>query len=376
MGGNIRKKINNLVYKHKPWKLVNKIGKFQPFVNILQKIFYSSFSGPKSIKIHINSACNYDCLYCYSDDLRKALPKTAWLKLIDDIEKYSVHTVEISGGEPFMSKDLEDILKKIRSKGMQATIYTNGSLINDKWIKRLAHLKKITLSIKYDNAKNYKRLTGQHITKIDKIIKQAIFNNIPVVCFVTVTSKGFKQLKETINKIINLGAFPAIERYMPVKNNNINCKLEINRLQWDTALRYIEEAYANFKPVIQGVNIIQGNICSCYLTQFSVLQDGSVIPCQFMPSSEKIGDITTNSVEVIWSIFESRRKKWLKIPEDCSDCSQKKLCRGGCKTHAFYKGTKIDPLCNKRTTMSYGHCAFTVVHFLDNSDNSKLKRLK
>ena len=105
------KYIINKIYDIKPWVTIHYLGKLPFMTNIYQYFFYK-FSGPKSVKIHINSQCNFNCIYCYSDPNRKSLSTIEWLNFIETLDRKNINTIEISGGEPFLDKGLYKILKK------------------------------------------------------------------------------------------------------------------------------------------------------------------------------------------------------------------------------------------------------------------------
>ncbi|MFW9879875.1 MAG: radical SAM protein [Candidatus Thorarchaeota archaeon] len=380
----MKKLVNSIIQKYKPWTLASYIGRLPFMTDLFQYIYYHYFSEPKSVKIHINSDCNYNCVYCYSSSKQKVLPTEKWLEFIDELKHYNIQTIEISGGEPFLHKDFIKILKRCIKDNYQITIYTNGSLINSKWVKKIKALNgKIIISIKYDCPETYGRNIKNKIRlkTIDKNIKLLTQNNIPVVAFITVTKNSVKYIKDTINRSIDIGAFPVVERYAPVKDDKINDKLMINSKDWSYVIKLIKKVYSNYSSVIDGVNRIQGSTCSCYTTQFSVMQNGDVLPCQFLPVSQSIGNIKKMGIEDIWQRIEKKRKKWLKLPKECKSCKNKLLCSGGCRTYSFYihqNFSRKDPLCESNWPTTYGHCAFTVIHALNarNFNNSRLIRLK
>ena len=373
------KYIINKIYDIKPWVTIHYLGKLPFMTNIYQYFFYK-FSGPKSVKIHINSQCNFNCIYCYSDPNRKSLSTIEWLNFIETLDRKNINTIEISGGEPFLDKGLYKILKKCKKKKYKITIYTNGTFVNMDWIKKLKHLKaKIIISIKYDHRISYKELTRTNkFDKVENNIKNLIKNNIHVVCFISVTNKSFPFIKKIINKAIDLGAFPVLERFIPVKNDTINNKLIITKVEWSLCLQLIKKVYKKYEKIIDGVNRIQGSICSCYLTQFSVMQEGSILPCQFLPLSQRLGNIKKEPIDIIWNRFMKKRKKWIKIPKSCQNCNNKLLCKGGCKSSTYFKYKKYDkkdPLCSNNIPSDYGLCGFIVIHKIKSHRNNLLCKI-
>ncbi|GMT47967.1 MAG: coenzyme PQQ biosynthesis protein E [bacterium] len=78
----------------------------------------------------ITHKCNYKCSYCslWGDNI-KELDTSQVLDLVDQIADMGCVIYAISGGEPLLRKDLPEILKRIKKRGMMAKIATNGSLV-------------------------------------------------------------------------------------------------------------------------------------------------------------------------------------------------------------------------------------------------------
>ncbi len=78
----------------------------------------------------ITHKCNYKCSYCslWNDNVRE-LDTAQVLSLVDQVADMGCVIYAISGGEPLVRKDLPDILRKVKERGMMAKIVTNGSLV-------------------------------------------------------------------------------------------------------------------------------------------------------------------------------------------------------------------------------------------------------
>ena len=93
--------------------------------NDFLKSCYKEIKGIDSVYLHVNSACNLHCLGCYSyvenRNTRNELSFDEWKCVIDDLSLLGVKNIVISGGEPFLRKDLREICKYIKET-------VNGSL--------------------------------------------------------------------------------------------------------------------------------------------------------------------------------------------------------------------------------------------------------
>ena len=94
------------------------------------------------INLHILEACNFRCRQCFSKfGTEKLLPVTDWMKIVDNcLAGADVYEFNIAGGEPMLYPGLIELVKYIRGKGVKVSLITNGSLMDEEWIKNYAGL--------------------------------------------------------------------------------------------------------------------------------------------------------------------------------------------------------------------------------------------
>src|SRR5215472_9681642 len=74
--------------------------------------------------------CNLACTYCNEfDAVSTPVPLAAMLRRIDLLADLGTTIITISGGEPMLHPDLEEIIARIRRRGAIATLITNGYLL-------------------------------------------------------------------------------------------------------------------------------------------------------------------------------------------------------------------------------------------------------
>jgi len=73
--------------------------------------------------------CNLACTYCNEfDDFSRPVPIEEMSRRIDKLGSLGTAVVTISGGEPLMHPELDDVIRRIRANGMIAGLITNGYL--------------------------------------------------------------------------------------------------------------------------------------------------------------------------------------------------------------------------------------------------------
>ena len=92
-------------------------------------------NSPKSVEIDITSRCNLRCAYCShfssAGDVDVDLPVGEWLVFFEELGRAAVMEVTLCGGEPFIRKDLKELLAGIVKNRMRFGILSNGTLITD-----------------------------------------------------------------------------------------------------------------------------------------------------------------------------------------------------------------------------------------------------
>ncbi|HEY7679691.1 MAG TPA: radical SAM protein [Terriglobia bacterium] len=97
--------------------------------------------------------CNLACSYCNEyDDYSKPVPLAEMLRRIDKLGSFGATLITISGGEPLLHPELEQIIARIRKHGGLAGLITNGYLLTRERIESLNRAGLDHLQISIDNA--------------------------------------------------------------------------------------------------------------------------------------------------------------------------------------------------------------------------------
>src|SRR5215472_5933890 len=94
--------------------------------------------------------CNLACKYCNEfDDFSKPVPTESMFRRVDKLGELGTAVVTISGGEPLLHPDLDQIIGRIRENRAVAGMITNGYLLVPERIERLnrAGLESLQISI-------------------------------------------------------------------------------------------------------------------------------------------------------------------------------------------------------------------------------------
>ena len=97
--------------------------------------------------------CNLSCTYCNEyDTFSKPVPLDTMLERIEQLGRLHTGVITLSGGEPLLHPDLDDIIRAIRKNATLAGLITNGYLLTAERVQRLNDAGLDYLQISIDNA--------------------------------------------------------------------------------------------------------------------------------------------------------------------------------------------------------------------------------
>ena len=97
-------------------------------------------SAPSTADIFLTRACNLKCSHCFARGgrpLPNELSFQEWTSTLDQLGKMGVLQVRVNGGEPFMHREIYDILHHLKNMRFRKLILTNGTMLNEKAVDTL-----------------------------------------------------------------------------------------------------------------------------------------------------------------------------------------------------------------------------------------------
>lgn len=144
---------------------------------------------PFNATIELTSSCNIFCKYCFIDRKVRELETSKVKIAIDRLDQAGVCTLLVTGGEPFIRKDIIEVLSYIFQKNFfEIYILSNGTLLTKKQIEFLA-----------DNA------------RLINLFRISFFSHIPEIHDQFVGVPGsFDKALHTARSLLSLGVRTAI----------------------------------------------------------------------------------------------------------------------------------------------------------------------
>lgn len=120
-----------------------------------------------TLRIVLTTNCNYRCKYCFAEGEQDKQIRIILLEKLKPILKtakeFGINKIKLTGGEPLLYPQMEDLLKYIREiKIPYVDLTTNISMLNTDNIELLNryHVNALTLSLNTLDKEKYEYLTG------------------------------------------------------------------------------------------------------------------------------------------------------------------------------------------------------------------------
>ena len=99
-----------------------------------------------SIYLYVTDRCNLRCKHCWieplycedcEDNNNNEFNLKYLKKAIEDAREIGLNRVKVTGGEPFLRKDIIDIIEYLHAQNITVDIETNGTLVNKEIVEVL-----------------------------------------------------------------------------------------------------------------------------------------------------------------------------------------------------------------------------------------------
>jgi radical SAM protein with 4Fe4S-binding SPASM domain len=321
------------------------------------------------------------------------LPFTEMVRLIEQFEQANVLQVSLSGGEPFIRKDIIDIIELLANKKIWLSyIYSNGLLITEdhlKEIKRVGFAPNFQIS--FDGVGVHDQMRGVYGVESGVIesIKRIRDVGFPLIIATSIDKTNIERLAETYELLKELGIqswrigtprdagnWRGATTALQLDEQAKACEQLLNRWLKDGKPFYIQLAgfYAGGPLLNEATSICDlglatsaptDSVCSestgdylpdtadftpnCYdciacREQPNLLPDGTLVPCpgyvdivelETMPNLLREGLSKAWSKSYLREIVDLKKKDLLTKNPECAICELFKNCGMGCRALAF-----------------------------------------
>ncbi len=332
--------------------------KYEKRIQTDKKVFF------EQIWIHVTDTCNLSCPYCYfkarnllDEGKATCIDYMALKKFLTTIPIKHRKRIVISGGEPFLNKDLALFARilKVKMKFLSIKIITNGTVGHNIYRQLSPYVREIQFSLDGVRKETHENNRGKGtFEKTIAGIKQAVssgFKNV-IISF-AVTERNIEELLEIplfvksmnvhavhINRIIRTGKnidariggfFESFDEYYK------KFLQMVNDLKKDGYLIHVSNSFEMTEKIKIG-----GKVISCGMGKniISIVPNGDIYPCPSLHYDEyKLGSINDRIKKIISAGYVFNMEHNVENEHTaCYSCKYKYFCGGGCRAEALAEG--------------------------------------
>lgn len=297
--------------------------------------------------------CNVHCLHCGSDCVASVdqpdMPKEDFLQVIDTeitphVQPHKVMII-ISGGEPLMRTDLEEIGQALRDRGYPWGMVTNGLALTPERMKKLMQAGLRSLTISLDGLEKDHIWLRQHPLAFEGATRAirlaAEENNLTWDVVTCVNQRNINHLEEIRKLIWRLGGRRwRIFGIDPMGRAKETPQLILTNEQFRQMIAFIEKERREGRCVSYSCEGFLGSHegqarahlyqCAAGISVASILIDGSISACTSIRGKYYQGNIYTDSFWQVWDkgFRNYRNRDWMRKMSPCDTCKMFRYCEG------------------------------------------------
>lgn len=331
---------------------------------------YEKINDYKNIKLDIpkisnigwslGNACPYNCKHCYSLIVRKSgkdLTEEIVDRVISQISKLNVKTVNLGGNEPWFTNGLNGtsmlpyILEQLHKKGFLVGITTSGiTLIN--LLKysphSLRYVNDVDISLDSADEQEHNRNRGANVYHLAiRALEIAVEHNIPHSIIMCAMNWNFNEnnLKLLVDLARKYNANIRFNTLKPIESQHMNMMMTSE--QYYRGFEYLLSACDSIDLTEPRISALTNHkkvySCPCGNTSLrihSITDEGKIFvsPCIYLHDF-KVGDLLKDDIIDIISSepFSEIRKRayYVNDIDFCKSCKKLEYCGGGCAATAY-----------------------------------------
>ncbi|MDH7597770.1 MAG: GTP 3',8-cyclase MoaA [Methanothrix sp.] len=128
------------------------------------------------LRMSVTSRCNLRCIYCHHEGEvagRREISREMAVNVVNAASRLGIRSVKITGGEPLMRRDLEEMIAGFKevAPGVEISITTNGVYLKER-AERLAAagLSRANISLDSLDPDRYRRITGGTEGDLERVL--------------------------------------------------------------------------------------------------------------------------------------------------------------------------------------------------------------
>ncbi len=310
--------------------------------------------------ITTNLSCPLRCKHCLVNGGKepvKPMTTREIEKLVDDAVALGVKRIYFTGGEPFMRKDLFDLIQYVVARA-QLVILTSGVFLTQEKVAKLKALGNgnllIQVSLEGPDAETNDVIRGKgSFNKAVQSIKWLVEAGLPPIVTTTITGLNHQRVTETTQFLASFGVVDHhvlwLHRRGRTRENSDGLLLPGARVaevmeelrQTSKRLGIVVDNEESLRVRVTGRRGRKNDLCNSCFGVLSVDTDGHVYPCAALSGASGFdcGSIKEKSLQEIWlgsPVANWIRENSVQKRVGCNSCYLKFFCGGGCFAQSWF----------------------------------------
>lgn len=296
---------------------------------------------PVTATFQVTDRCNYACTHCYQEHVDKnELSFDEVARILGELAEAGVLFLTLMGGEFFMRRDADEILRRAHELGFAIKLLTTGHHVTDKRADFLATMRplQVDMSLYAATPHLHEGVTRQEGSWARTVAaaKRLIARQIPVVLKAPVMETNAGDLDELAKLATAMGAQYAFDAKITAMETGeqapVNLRMRESTLRTfygETMQDYLAKTYAGHDAAArEALRPLEHSPCRAGQQSVSINPQGQVWPCNALPLP--VGDLRQQAFAEIWfgskALDEVRHLTWASIAE-CNRCELRAYCQ-------------------------------------------------
>lgn len=331
---------------------------------------------PARLQIEVTDKCNYNCIMCNRENLKKTRKRLVntieyetFERVVNEVNPYYV---ALNGlGEPFLNRDIFKIISLCREHSSRTFIPTDLGVIDDKMFDQLISNPPDILTVSMHGAvkQTYEAITLSHsyekfVFYFERLLSEMGRNRLRILC--ALQAKNLREYAEFYECLAMWGMLekfclvpmfdfqiqmPEEYRVIPTEAEKRQTSGDLDRLIQNCGSEQKRRFLQKWKKTVLEIrsfdSIHETGPCLVPWSETYITAKGDVLPCCYLTSEvHKMGNIHSSSFQEIWNggkyqAFRSELRENRGNLAGCKNCPRNDMDR--VKKYRFITGWKSDP---------------------------------
>lgn len=313
---------------------------------------------PFILYLHMTSACNLRCPYCYNQEHRHQILREKigsfdqYARVLDEAAELGFRQIKVTGGEPLLNRNTLPLIRHAKSCGLWVNLLTNGTLVDEENAAEIARfVDAVSLSLDSPHPEEHDVVRGEgtwkQVLRAIRLLRgeglktlhlNSVINNI--------NRKSVKGFLEYAWDELKAEQVTVSQTGFDVEDPSGRWGAKETMLDMQGVWDVFDAQIAYRKQKGQTRDAVAPRIqCGAGNGLVSIDSNGDLYPCQTMHRPELLcGNVFETSLRQVIEespLLKNVRDMTVDRLEDCPTCPMRYICSGGCRMEAYTRENRL-----------------------------------